>query len=178
MKKIKVDLPEKSLWYLFVCAGIILLIAVAGVFPLYKLKSDRRQEVKRLENQLAAQKDLGPIYATLTQALKEKKEPALPCPQRKAVSREEAGKFPALFKTLAEKAGLRLVSITPDMSKLGDNPPYVLQVTAVRGEFHNFRKLLIELGEIPYLEKIEELKLERLTDTLELKLKIWLAVSA
>jgi hypothetical protein len=178
MKKFNLDIPEKSIWYLFVCGGIILLIVLAGVLPLYKINANTSREIKKMEYQLAAQKDLGPIYLTLTKAMKEKKDPALPNPARKPVSREEAGKFPDVFKALTEKSGLRFVSITPDLSKLNSNPPFLLQTAVVRGDFANFRNLLLQLGEITYLEKIEEVSLEQLTYTMEMKIKIWLAVGA
>lgn len=178
MKKINFSMPEKSIWYLFVCGGIILLIVLAGIFPLYKINANSSLEIKRLEDQLAAQKDLGPIHLALTKAVKEKKDPALPNPTRKPVSREEAGKFPDVFKAIAEKAGLRFVSITPDLSRLNGAPPFLLQSAVIRGDFANFRKLLIHLGEIPYLEKIEEVSLEQLPHTMEMKIKIWLAVGA
>jgi len=47
----------------------------------------------------------------------------------------------------------------------------------VRGEFADFRNLLIELGKVPYLEKIEEISVRQLPDTMELKAEIWLAVT-
>ncbi|HPD56499.1 MAG TPA: hypothetical protein P5294_06360 [Smithellaceae bacterium] len=178
MKKFNFDVPEKSIWYLLVCGGIILVIILVGVLPLYKINANTSRELKKMENQLAAQKDLAPIYLTLTKAIKEKKDPALPNPARKPVSREEAGKFPDVFKGMAEKSGLRSASITPDLSKLNSNPPFLLYTAVVRGDFANFRNLLLQLGEITYLEKIEEVSLEQLTYTMEMRIKIWLAVGA
>jgi hypothetical protein len=52
-----------------------------------------------------------------------------------------------------------------------------LQHAVVRGEFADFRNLLIELGKVPYLEKIEEISVRQLPDTMELKAEIWLAVT-
>jgi len=60
---------------------------------------------------------------------------------------------------------------------LTEKPPYLLQHAVVRGEFADFRNLLIELGKVPYLEKIEEISVRQLPDTMELKAEIWLAVT-
>jgi hypothetical protein len=47
----------------------------------------------------------------------------------------------------------------------------------VRGDFVNFRELLIGLGDIPYLEKIEEVSVKQLSDSMELQAIVWLKVS-
>lgn len=177
MNKFNFNIPQKSLWYLLVCGGIILSLVLAGIFPLYRYNAIQAKEIKNLESQLRAQGELGPIYLKLTATMKNKKEFTLPYPVKRAVLREEAGKFPDVFKAIAEKSGLRMVSITPDLRMLTEKPPYLLQHAVVRGEFADFRNLLIELGKVPYLEKIEEISIRQLPDTMELKAEIWLAVT-
>jgi len=177
MKKTSVNIPEKSLWYLFICGGIILLIILVGIFPLYKVKANSADKIKRLENQLVAQKELGPIYLILTKTMENKKKRVLPNPEIKTISREKAENFPDMFKEITEKSGLRMVSITPDLSSLTGNTSFLVQNAIVRGDFAGFRKLLIELGEVSYVKKIEEVSMRQLPGSMELKAKIWLAVS-
>ncbi len=177
MNKFNLNIPEKSLWYLFVCAGIIVLIGLLTIFPMHKINAHKSNELNKLENQLAAQKDLGPIYVMLTKTTENKKELTLPNPPQKAISREEATKFPDIFKEMAEKSGLRMLSITPDLTKLSAGQSSLVYNVLVRGDFVNFRKLLIELGDIPYLEKIEEVSVKQLSDSMELQAIVWLKVS-
>jgi hypothetical protein len=47
----------------------------------------------------------------------------------------------------------------------------------VRGDFLNFRKLLIGLGEVAYVERIEEIQIQQNPDALEFKMKVWVAIS-
>jgi len=36
--------------------------------------------------------------------------------------------------------------------------------------------MLIELGSVPYLDKIEEVNIQQNTDSMEFKMKVWIAV--
>jgi len=177
MNKLNLNIPEKSLWYLFVCAGIIVLISLLTIFPMHKINAHKSNELNKLENQLAAQKDMGPIYLMLTKTMENKKELKLPNPPQKTISREEATKFPDIFKEVAEKSGLRMLSITPDLTKLSAGQPSLVYNVVVRGDFINFRKLLIGLGDISYLEKIEEVSVKQLSDSMEMQTIVWLKVS-
>lgn len=177
MNKLNLNIPEKSLWYLFVCAGIIALIVLIAIFPMHKINAHKSDHLNRLENQIAAQKDLGPIHLMLTKTMENKKELTLSNPAQKAISREEATKFPDIFKEMAEKSGLRMLSITPDLTKLSAGQSSLVYNAVARGDFANFRKLLIGLGEIPYLEKIEEISVKQLSDSMELQAIVWLKVS-
>ncbi|HDQ04165.1 MAG TPA: hypothetical protein ENN23_06300 [Deltaproteobacteria bacterium] len=178
MKKPKFDIPEKSIWYLFVCGAIILILLLVVFFPLYKYNSGIAREVAGLENQLLAQKELAPIYAALIKAKENKKEHLLPNPKRTKLSREEATKFPEAFKQIAQKSNLRMVSITPDLSRLSDGTPFLLQSAVLRGDIADFRKMLIELGAVPYMDGIEEISMQQLAGSVELKIKIRLAIGA
>src|SRR4030066_2480116 len=118
MKKLNLNVPEKSLWYMFVYGGIILLVVLLGIFPLYKYNDNNLNQIKKLDNQLIAQKELGPIYLTLLKTMEKKETRILPNPKKTTISREEAAQFQDVFKTITEKSHLRIVSLTPDFSKL------------------------------------------------------------
>jgi hypothetical protein len=46
----------------------------------------------------------------------------------------------------------------------------------LKGEFADFRKMLIELGAVPYLDKIEEISYTQGTESMEFKMKVWIAL--
>jgi hypothetical protein len=46
----------------------------------------------------------------------------------------------------------------------------------LRGDFINFRKFLINLGGIPYVQQIEEVAIQQKLDSKEFRLKVWVAV--
>jgi hypothetical protein len=176
MNKFKLDIPEKSLWYLIICGGIIALFILIGIFPLYQYNTYSNNEIKKMEYQLEAQKELGPIYLTLLKTMENKDPRVLPNPPKTTIPRAESGKFQNALKTIAEKSGLRIISSTPDLSALVGSPPFLLHNAVLRGEFANFRKMLIELGSLPYLDRIEEIRIQQYPDSMEFRIKIWIAL--
>jgi hypothetical protein len=176
MNKFKLDIPEKSLWYLIICGGIILLFLLVVIFPINRYQANRAGEIKKMEYQIEAQKELGPIYLTLLKTMENKDPRVLPNPPKTTIPSAESGKFQNALKTIAEKSGLRIVSSTPDLSMLAGSPPFLLYNAVLEGEFANFRKMLIELGALPYLDRIEEIRIQQNPDSMEFRIKIWIAL--
>ncbi len=148
------------------------------IFPLYRYNSNQAAEIKKIEYQLEEQKGLGPVYLNLQKAMEKKDLLALPNPNKTTISREEAAKFPNVFRTIAKKSGLLTISLTPDLSTIAGSSKLLLHNAVVKGEFTNFRKMLIELTTIPYLDRIEEISIRQHSDSMEFRIKIWLALGA
>ena len=178
MKKFNIDIPQKSLWYLMVCGGIILLFVLAGIFPLYQYNSHRLNENKKLEYQIEEQKELGPIYLTLLKIMENKDLRILPNPKKATIPRVEAGKFQDAFRAIAGKSGLMTISLTPDLTTLAESSTFLLHNAVLKGEFANFRKMLIGLGTVPYLDRIEEIRIQQNPDSMEFRMKIWIALGS
>ncbi len=178
MNKLKLDIPEKSLWSLIIYGGIIALFILIGIFPLYEYNTYSTNEIKKMEYQIEAQKELGPIYLTLLKTTENKNPRVLPNPPKTTIPRTELGKFQNALKTIAQKSGLRIVSSTPDLSTLTSSSRFLLDNAVLKGEFANFRKLLIELGALPYLNRIEEISIQQNPDSMEFRIKIWIAIGS
>jgi hypothetical protein len=175
MKISKFSIPEKSVWSLLIYAGIIIIISLIGVFPLYRYNSNTNNNIKKLEHQIKEHAALTPQYLTLVKSLEKKDAPpALPLPKRTKIPREQAGKFQEEFRAIADKSGIMTVSITSDMANLTGDSQYLLHNAVVKGEFVNLRRLLINLGSIPYLDRIEEISIAQYPDTMEYKIKLWI----
>ena len=178
MKKINLGIPEKSLWYLMICGGIVVIFLLVGVFPLYRYNSNQASEIKKIEYQIEEQKRLGPVYFNMQKTLESKDLQVLPNPKKITISREEAAKFQSVFRTIAGKSGLMIISLTPDSSTMAGSSKMFLHNAVVKGEFANFRKMLIALTAIPYLDRIEEIRIQQNFDSMEFRIKIWLALGA
>ena len=176
INKFKLDIPEKSLWYLIICGGIILLFLLVVIFPINRYQANRAGEVKKMEYQIEAQKELGPIYLALLKTTENKNPRVLPNPPKTTIPRAEVGKFQNALKTIAEKSGLRIVSSMPDLSTLTSSSQFLLYNAVLKGEFANFRKMLIELGALPYLDRIEEIRIQQSPDSMEFRIKVWIAL--
>jgi hypothetical protein len=176
MKKINLGIPEKSLSYLIICGGIVMIFILVGIFPLYRYTSNQASEIKKIEYQIEEQKGLGPVYLNMQKAMEGKYLQGLPNPKKITISREEAAKFQNVFRAIAEKSGLMTISLTLDLNTMAGSSKLLLHNAVVKGEFANFREMLIALAAIPYVDKIEEIRIQQNSDSMEFRIKIWLAL--
>jgi hypothetical protein len=172
MKISKFNIPEKSIWSLVIYIGLIIIISFVGIIPLHRHNGNTNKNIKTMENQIKEQADLTPQYLVLVKSLGKKDAPALPLPKRTKIPREQTGRFQEEFRTIADKSGIVTVSISPDMVNLTGDSQYLLHNAVVKGEFVNFRRLLINLGSIPYLDRIEEISIDQYPDAMEYKIKL------
>lgn len=176
MNKFNIDIHQDSIWYLVTYSGIIFLFVLVGIFPLYHYNSNLIEKNKELKNQIEEQKELKPVYLDLLKTLNNKDLRNFPNPEKKTIPRGEAGKFQDDVRTVAGMAGLITVSLRPDLSTLNGSSTSLLQNVVLKGEFSNFRKMLIGLGAIPYLDRIEEINILQNSDSMEFRMKIWIAI--
>ena len=170
-------IPKRSLVYLLACLCVMLLIVIAGIIPEYLSSARLDQQIKSLQFQIEEQKSLGPVYQMLKNKTHTKDVMILPLPQKNPLSRTQVDAVPLTFREIARKANVDIISASPDLNFLGKDLRLLPIHTVVRGDFFNFRKFFIGLGEVPALERIEEIQIQQHEDTMEFKMKVWLAVS-
>ena len=86
-------------------------------------------------------------------------------------------KFQDAFRAEGVQAGLMIISLMPDTKFLDSGSQSLLYNATVKGEFANFRKLLVGLGALPYVDQIEEIHLKQHNDAMECQLKIRIALA-
>jgi hypothetical protein len=177
MNKLNIDLPEKSIGYLIVCTAIALLFVVGSV-SLYQYKNKIINDINALKFHSEEQKELAPIYLSMLKFLENKDSDSLPNPAKTKLPRQDSGKFQDTFQVIAIKSGMMIISLTPDLNTLTESSQHLLYNVVVKGEFANFRKMLVGLGGISYLDKIEEIKIQQYPDSMEFRMKIWIAIGS
>jgi hypothetical protein len=176
MKKFNINIHQDSFWYIVTYSGIVFLFMLVGIIPLYHYNSNLIDENKKLKNQIEEQKEQKPIYLNLLKTLSNKDLRVLPNPGKQAIPRGEVGKFQDDFRNIAGKAGLMVISNTPDLNSSAGSSSSLLHTVVLKGEFTNFRKILIGLGSFPYLDRIEEISIQQYPDSMEFKMKIRIAL--
>jgi len=175
MNKSNANVNHNSFLYLFIYGGTIFII-ILGILHLYLKTSATIKENEKLTYQIKEQNDLRPVYSSLLKAMKDKDLLVLPNPEKKPLPRLEAGKFREDFRTVAKKSGVAIVSFVPDSSTSTGASTSLLHNIVLKGEFADFRKMLIELGAVPYLDRIEEISYMQGTASMEFKMKVWIAL--
>lgn len=177
MDKIYAIIPKRSMFYLLICLCGMLIIFAAGIIPEYFSSVSLDQQIKSIQFQIEEQKRLYPIHQVLQDTTHKKDGRTLPFPKKIFLLRTQMDAFPETFREIAKRANLDVVSASPDLNNLGSESRFLPINAIIRGDFFNFRKFLIGLGEVPYLERIEEIQIQQNEDTMELKMKMWLIVS-
>jgi len=175
MDNLNFNLPKKSIAYIFVCAGIIVIFAVL-IGSLYYKNAERKKDIQKTKQLIEDQKTLGPVYQKIIAAAENKLIKKLPYPNKTRLPRQDAVKFMEDFMQAAKKSSVMTISLAPDLTSLSGSSHFLLHKAAVKGQFENFREFLIALGGISYIEKIEEISIQQLSDSMELKMKIWIAL--
>jgi hypothetical protein len=176
MKKMNIKIDQKNIFRLMIYSAIIVIVILAGILPYYLRISNQIKENDKLKYQIKEQKELAPIYANLLNAMQDRKPLILANPEKIALLRSESGKFQDDFRMLAKKSGLNVVSFMPDSNSSAAPSPSFLHNVVLKGELDDLRKLMIELGTLPYLDKIDEIGMQQNTGSMEFKMKVWIAL--
>jgi hypothetical protein len=177
IKKFNQEITANSLSYVLICGGIIFLVVLLGIIPLNHYNSDLSQDVKKIQTQIDEQKGLGGLYQLLKNASEKKEVHALPNPVKTRLSRQDMGKFQDTFRAEAGKSGFMIISLIPDVKTIASGSQNILYHVAIKGKFANFQKLLVKLGDLSYIDQIEEININQNSDSMEFRLKIWIALA-
>ena len=177
MKKFNMNIHQKnSILYLIICGGIILIIVLAVILPYHFKISNQVKENDKLKYQIKEQKELAPVYNMLLNAADNKNILVLSHPEKTFLPRSEAQKFQNDFKQATAKSGLKLIEFTPDINTSASPSTSFLHHVILMGELADFRKMLMELGAISYMDRIEDINIQQTAGSMEFKMKVWIAI--
>lgn len=173
---IKKIFPTGTSLLLITVISAFLFLVIIGLIPSQVSLANMDKKIQRLKVQMEEHKRLQSVYEMIKQDAS-KHPKILPFPAKSSLSREKLNTIMPTFTEIAKMADLEILSMTPDLKSLGEESRYVSVNVSLRGEFFNFRKLLIALGELPYLEKIEDIHIQQDRDAMEFKIKVWINLS-
>ena len=175
LNKITEFIPAQSLMLLCTCIGGIAIFVFLLILPRQQMAADLDQNIEELEKKIGEQRTLTPVFHNILAIAKKKEKSELPITGKGKLARGEMAKVFDDIKRKAAVYNLRLEEITPDVNSLKDASGHLLIHLVVTGDFFKFREFLIDLGTIPSLVHIEELRIRAIEESREVKLKIWLA---
>ena len=102
----------------------------------------------------------------------------LPSPSMSRLPQDKIESIPILLKEVAQNSQMVPVSIMLDLNSLTDGLRRISVNIFLKGDVINFRKLLLKLGEIPYIEHIEKVYARGAFPKKEFELKLWLGIES
>ncbi|MBW2570218.1 MAG: hypothetical protein JRE47_12870 [Deltaproteobacteria bacterium] len=172
-----IKLQGRGSIYFLVFGAAILILIVIGIYSSKKFSEIKNREIKALCYEIEEQKVVFPVYSNLLDKMPVIGPEVLAFPAKTRLSEDKIEEIPMRFAEIAQKCKLEAVSIIPDVMSLDRDSGRLLVDVFVKGDFFNFRKFLIEIGRVPYLEHIEKVHIQRTMEGKELKVKMWLALS-
>lgn len=175
MKKINSILPTQSLIYFLICGAGILVFVLLIIIPTQKTSAELDKDIEKLNARITEQRILKPVFDNLLKQVKKKGPTELPVTKKVKLARGDIKKISERLQEIARRCDLELRDIQTDVNALENNDQYLLLRIHVTGDFKKFRDFLVDLGNIPSLEQIEEIDIRAIENSREFKLKVWLA---
>jgi hypothetical protein len=157
--------------------GSLLLFILVVIVPVQRFLAGLDGRIKDIQYQVDEQKSLQPIYQALKTRSQTTAPSILPAPESGKLSRDLVSVASSTLGRIVKNAAMETVSISPDVNSLANQSRFLLMHAVIRGDFMSFRKFLIGVGELPYLERFEEIEIQQDPDFMEFRMKIWLALT-
>lgn len=171
-------LPTKNIMVIALFGGGIIFFVLLSIFPNYITYSNIESEINILQSQIEEQKILSPIFNDLSSKAKFKDPDDLPFPKKEKLSKNETSSISGIIQNIILLNGFELNSILTDVGGLMDGSGILKMSVEVTGDFENLRKLILQLGTLPYLEHIENIQINNANDKQNILLKLWIAQEA
>lgn len=175
-QKLEIKIPRQSIIYLVLCLTGVLILLLGGILPAKATLEDLEADAAVTQYRIVEQKALAPLYQALKEKSSRKESALLPLPEKGKLPKNKIDTLPMGIATAVKASGMTLVSAVPNMGTLTGDAQFIAVDIILRGNFINFRKLLITLGGTPYVEHIEEIAIRAKPDVKEYRLKLWVAV--
>jgi len=158
-----------------ICLVGILGFALLAILPSHWAIRATERKIENLQQKIEEQEALKPFFQNLLKQAQSKAPSDMPFPKKAKLPREETGGISGFLQELAQQNDFKVESIVPDVVSLTDGSGYLMLNTIMKGRFLNFRRLLLQLGDVPYIEHIETIQIRTVGQVKEFRLKIWIA---
>jgi hypothetical protein len=175
MKNILSILPTQSLICFLLCGAGIIAFVFLIIIPNNNAAAELDREIEKINNSIEQQRILRPVFDSLLQRAKKKTPTELPKIKKKKLARDEINQVSARLQDMAARHKLEIRNIKTDVNEIMKNTGFLLMRVQAVGDLMDFREFLLDLGTIPALEQIEEIKVTAIAGTRQFQLKIWLA---
>ena len=156
---------------------VILAFGYFFNFRSRQLSFEYDRQTAALRTELAKQKIFQPAYARLLEQSELHLPENLPMPERSPLPREQIAALPEVYRELTDETNTDFQIVIPDITFLGKDSKWLRLDVLVKGQFFDLRDFLLELGKLPYLEHIEQVKVQTTRAAKECTIKMWLAVA-
>jgi len=160
--------------FVILLAGFVIILIFALIFIVPSNKDIKKldSEIRNTKSKIEVQEQLGPAYRSLTEKLKLIDQKAILITP-KPLEKSQLGSLNVTLTGLAQNSKMTLVAVYPDNVSAESGVYYA----SLRGKFLDFRNFLVELGKLPYMSDIQEIKIQTSSGLREFNIKMRLLVA-
>jgi hypothetical protein len=170
MFKPKID--SSNLIYLSICIAGIITFLLVGLLPNVSALDQIEKGIVTLQQQTDAQALLNPVYRKLIEEIQIKSPGELALPQPGKIERGNIVRLNEALSGLSRANEVAFHNAVPDASSYRDDSNRFIVNASFSGDFFNFRGLLMDICKLPYLESIENIRIETDQENKKLMLKM------
>lgn len=149
-----------NLLYVAVCLVGIAAFFLVGIYPNMRSMDQLDADFTELTNKVQSQELLYPIYRELIKEVQQPISAKLLLPDEGKLTSRGLSQISDLFRDIAAKSGVVFESAVPDASSYLEDASYLIMHVSFSGDFFSFNKLLFNLCALPYLESIDQMRIE------------------
>ncbi|MFP4476339.1 MAG: hypothetical protein ACLFOY_12335 [Desulfatibacillaceae bacterium] len=168
----KFRMPQQSVLYLLVCVVGLLAFVFLGPYASYEKTRELEARITELRGKIATQEVLHPVHDQLRSRLTAPLPTALEIPPSAPVPDPSPQRVRGNLFDVAHRTGLVPVDASFELNSFGTDKEHILVAFQATGEFENLRNFLVELAELPHLDKVLELNITHSPEGRELKTRL------
>ena len=161
-----------NLIYLSICLFGVVAFFLVGIYPNLSALRSFDEEIAELNQKVEKQTLLYPVYLRLIQEIMQKTPTALPTPEERKISHDDLSRINDLFGELASESNVVFTNAIPDASNYLEDTGFFSMNVVFSGDFFNFRKTILSICQLPYLESIDAMRIESIDTDKQLSFKI------
>lgn len=166
---------KRIVTYLILCIGVLFTFLVFIIYPYQMDLREADSEIEITKDRIEEQKLLFPVFQDLLNKTRLKESGLLPLPEKKKLARDEIDGVSSMIQEIAQRNHLKIGGIMPDLDSLIGGAGFLEMTVVMKGELFDLRNFLVLLGEVSYLEHIEQIQIRTAQDLKDIRLKLWMA---
>jgi hypothetical protein len=167
-------ISSSNILYAAVCLVGIAAFFLVGIYPNMRSQDQLDADVTTLSQKVQSQELLYPIYRQLIKEVQQPIPTKLLLPDEGKLSSGDLNQISDMFRDIATKSDVVFEHAVPDASSYLEDAGYLTMHVSFSGDFFNFNKLLFNLCGLPYLESIDQMRIEseQANKLIDFKLKL------
>ena len=169
-------IPKQTGMRLLIGAGLLLVFAAATILPVLQDIGRTNMAIATARVDIERQQMLHPVYDEIQEIVHQPLPEGLPMPDPETLSEADISGVEPLLDQAAQRAGFTAREIAPDPSSLVEDARYLLVNASFQGEMAGLRTFMIELGAIPVLTHVEQMRIEESFGATLFHFRLWMAL--